>query len=47
MNTSAIILMSIVWLTVISLTIYFFTKILKKPELDNPDNHVEDGNIGD
>jgi hypothetical protein len=31
MNTSAIILMLSVWVIVISFTIYFFIKILKKP----------------
>ncbi len=35
MNTSAIVLMCLVWASVISLTIYFFIKILKNPK------HVE------
>jgi hypothetical protein len=32
MNTSAIILMSLVWIPVISLTIYFFVRILQDPK---------------
>jgi hypothetical protein len=41
MNTSAIILMLLVWVCVISLTVYFFSKILKKPKLDKPDKIIE------
>ncbi len=43
MNTSAIILMLLVWVCVISLTVYFFAKILKKPKPDKPDNSNKAG----
>jgi heme/copper-type cytochrome/quinol oxidase subunit 2 len=41
MNTSAIILMSLVWVSVISLTVYFFIKILKNPKHAEPDVYGE------
>jgi len=41
MNTSAIILMLLVWVCVISLTVYFFSRILKKPEPDKSDKQIE------
>jgi len=41
MNTSAIILMCLVWASVISLTVYFFIKILKNPKHAEPDIYGE------
>lgn len=41
MNTSAIILMCIVWVSVISLTVYFFIKILKSPKHAEPEVNGE------
>lgn len=41
MNTSAIILMSLVWVSVIFLTVYFFAKVLKKPKHPEPDSFSE------
>jgi len=38
MNTSAIALMSLVWIPVISLTVFFFYKILKTPKKPEPDS---------
>jgi len=40
MNTSAIILMSLVWIPVITLTIYFFWRILKTPKKKEPDSYI-------
>ncbi len=40
MNTSAIILMSVVWVSVIALTSYFFAKILRNPKHAEP--HIFD-----
>ena len=37
MNTSAIVLMCLVWVSVISLTVYFFIKILKNPKHAEPE----------
>jgi len=39
MNTSAIVLISIVWISVIFLTGYFFVKILIKPKRPEPDSY--------
>ena len=47
MNTSAIILMSLVWVSVISLTVYFFIKILKNPKHVEPDNYGEHEDLSD
>ena len=47
MNTSAIILMSIVWVSVISLTIYFFIKILRNPKHDEPGVSGEHEDLAD
>ena len=41
MNTSAIILMGLVWAPVISLTVYFFYRILKTPKKEEPDSFVD------
>jgi len=41
MNTSAIILMTSVWVIVIFLTIYFFVKIMKNPKHEEPDVFAE------
>ena len=41
MNTSAIILMSLVWVPVITLTVYFFYRILKSPKKEEPDSFVD------
>jgi heme/copper-type cytochrome/quinol oxidase subunit 2 len=46
MNTSAIILMLLVWVCVISLTIYFFAKILKKPGDTGSENRIETDGLG-
>jgi len=43
MNTSAIILMLLVWVCVISLTAYFFVKILRKPKQTKPESKGEHG----
>jgi len=40
MNTSAIILMGLVWIPVMSLSIYFFYKILKTPKKKEPDSYI-------
>lgn len=42
MNTSAIILMMIVWIPVITLTIYFFVRIVRTPKEQEPDTRPED-----
>lgn len=49
MNTTALIMMSIVWSIVIFLTAFFFIKVLKSPKRpepdsfsDNDDNKIEE-----
>lgn len=48
MNTSAIILLSLVWGFVISLTVYFFVIILNAPKKEEPDSYTEnDEEVGE
>lgn len=41
MNTSAIIMMTLVWVPVITLTVYFFVKILRSPKKKEPDSYID------
>lgn len=41
MSTGALLLMSIVWITVISVTGYFFYRILSTPKHQEPDSFSE------
>lgn len=41
MNTSAIILISIVWISVTWLTGYFFVKVLRTPKKPEPDSFTD------
>lgn len=40
MNTSALFLMILVWVPVITLTVYFFIKILRTPKKKEPDSYT-------
>lgn len=41
MNTSALILMIVVWSSVTFITIYFFSKVLRSPKNPEPDSYSE------
>ncbi len=47
MNTSAIILMTLVWVPVISLTVYFFVRIVKTPKKNERDASGENADRND
>ncbi len=45
MNTSAIVLISLVWISVTWLTVYFFVKVLTKPKKPEPDSFTNNDDI--
>jgi hypothetical protein len=45
MNTSALILMVLVQLTVISLTGYFFYRVVKTPPREEPDSYADNDDV--